>query len=217
MVRMSRLLPRSRRAGLLAGAAALALPLSLLGQPTATALPPNIPSPATAQTELDALTVAPEGSMNGYSRDLFPHWSSSDGCTARQSVLIRDGEGVAVDDSCQPTTGSWESHYDGVTLNSASDVDIDHVVPLAEAWRSGADSWTTDRRRAFANDLGGPQLLAVSASSNRSKGDQDPADWGPQSSFECTYSRMYIHAKYFWDLSVDSAEQAALQDMLNTC
>ncbi|MFB7759238.1 HNH endonuclease family protein [Streptomyces xiamenensis] len=211
------MLTRARRGvAVLTTALSTALLFVLLGQP-ATAAPPNIPSAATARTELNALRVAAEGSMTGYSRDLFPHWTSSGGCTTRQTVLKRDGSNVVVDSNCQPTSGSWYSPYDGVTVTSASGVDIDHIVPLAEAWRSGANSWTTDTRRSFANDLSSPQLIASSASSNRSKGDQDPADWKPVSSYQCTYARMWIRAKYRWNLSVDSAEKTALTSMLNTC
>jgi hypothetical protein len=192
-----------------------ALLLGLLG-PSAAATPPRIPWASTAQTELNQLTVRAEGSMSGYSRDLFPHWSSSGGCTTRQTVLKRDGSNVAVGSNCQPTSGTWFSQFDGVTLTSASQVDIDHVVPLAEAWRSGARGWTTSTRRSFANDLYWPQLIAVSASSNRSKGDQDPADWQPRTAYRCTYARMWIRTKHRWNLSVNSAEKSALQSMLNS-
>jgi hypothetical protein len=191
-----------------------ALLLSLLA-PSASAAPPRIPSAATAQTELNQLRVAAEGSMSGYSRSLFPHWTSSGGCSTRQTVLKRDGSNVVVDGNCQPTSGTWFSQFDGVTLTSASQVDIDHVVALAEAWRSGARNWTTDQRRSFANDLYWPQLIAVSASSNRSKGDQDPANWQPRTQYRCTYARIWIRVKHRWDLTVDSAEKSALQSMLN--
>ena len=188
-----------------------------IGQ-VAKAAPPNIPSQATAQAELTALTVATEASMTGYSRDLFPHWITISGtCNARETVLKRDGSGVAVGGDCNPTSGSWFSQYDGVTLSSSSSVDIDHVVPLAEAWRSGANTWATSTRQSFANDLSHPQLIAVSASSNRSKGDQDPTTWKPRASYQCTYSRMWIRAKYTWSLRVQSAEKSSLQGMLNSC
>ncbi|MDB1087097.1 HNH endonuclease family protein [Streptomyces sp. ACA25] len=209
-------LPRGRRLSVLVTALAAALLFALLGPP-ASAAPPRIPSAAVAQTELNSLRVAAETSMAGYSRSLFPHWRTINGCSARQTVLKRDGRNVVVDGNCQPTSGTWFSQFDGVTLTSASQVDIDHHVPLAEAWRSGASSWSTDRRREFANDLYWPQLIAVSASSNRSKGDQDPADWKPRAAFHCTYSRMWIRAKYQWNLAVDPAEKSALQTMLNTC
>jgi hypothetical protein len=75
-------------------------------------------------------------------------------------------------------------------IGEAVDARIDHVVPLAEAWRSGAAAWNADQRERFANDLVDPQLIAVSASSNRSKGDQDPAEWKPPRRVTwCLYSR----------------------------
>jgi hypothetical protein len=126
------------------------------------ATPPAIPSLATAQSELNALTVAAEGSTASYSRDLFPHWIIiSDSCNTRETVLRRDGSGVTVNSSCAPTSGSWFSPYDGATWHLASDVDIDHIVPLAEAWRSGANTWSTSKRQSFANDLNGPQLIPL--------------------------------------------------------
>lgn len=181
------------------------------------ALPSGLPSKATAQSELNALTVKTEGTMTGYSRDLFPHWSSQGGgCDTRQVVLKRDADSYV--GSCPVTSGSWYSYYDGLTFTNPSDLDIDHVVPLAEAWRSGASSWTTTTRQAFANDLEGPQLIAVSASSNRSKGDQDPSTWQPtRSGASCGYSKMWIHTKSRWGLSLQAAEKTALQTMLNTC
>ena len=187
--------------------------------PLASATPPNIPSKSTAQAELNALSVAAESSMTAYSRDLFPHWITISGaCNARETVLKRDGSGVVVDGACNPTSGSWFSQYDGITVSPSSSVDIDHVVALAEAWRSGASSWTTSRRQSFANDLNNPQLIAVSASSNRSKGDQDPSTWKPtRTSYHCTYSKMWIRSKYAWTLRLQSTEKSALQSMLNTC
>ena len=185
--------------------------------PSVSALPSGISSKATAQSQLDALTVKTEGNMTGYSRDLFPHWSSQGGgCDTRQVVLKRDADSYV--GSCPVTSGSWYSYYDGLTFTNPSDLDIDHVVPLAEAWRSGASSWTTTTRQAFANDLTGPQLIAVSASSNRSKGDQDPSTWKPtRAGASCAYSKMWINTKSRWNLSLQSSEKTALQTMLNTC
>ena len=181
------------------------------------ALPSGIPSKAIAQSELNALTVKTESTMTGYSRDFFPHWSSQgSGCDTRQVVLKRDADSYV--GSCPVTSGSWYSYYDGLTFTNPSDLDIDHVVPLAEAWRSGASSWTTTTRQAFANDLNGPQLIAVSASSNRSKGDQDPSTWKPtRAGASCAYSKMWINTKSRWGLSLQSSEKTALQTMLNTC
>lgn len=185
--------------------------------PTASALPPGIPSKATAQSELNSLTVKAEGSMTGYSRDLFPHWiSQGGGCDTRQVVLKRDADSYS--GNCPVASGKWYSYYDGVNFTNPSDLDIDHIVPLAEAWRSGASSWTTAKRQSFANDLSGPQLIAVSASSNRAKGDQDPSTWKPsRAGAHCAYSKWWIHTKYNWGLSLQSSEKTALQTMLNTC
>ncbi|MDQ2582877.1 HNH endonuclease family protein [Saccharothrix yanglingensis] len=186
---------------------------------SAQATPPGIPSTGTALSELAALTVAAEGSSSGYSRDKFPHWTTVSGaCNTREQVLKRDGTGVVTDSSCAATSGRWYSPYDGATWTAASDVDIDHVVPLAEAWRSGASSWTTAKRQSFANDLGGPQLIAVTDNVNQAKGDQDPARWKPPlSSYWCTYAKMWTRSKHKWGLTVDSAEKSALQSMLGGC
>lgn len=186
---------------------------------TANATPPNIPSAATAASELAALTVASESHQDSYDRDLFPHWITISGtCNARETVLKRDGTNVVVDSSCAPTSGSWRSPYDGATWTAASDVDIDHVVPLAEAWRSGAWAWTTSRRQSFANDLNFPQLWAVTDNVNQAKGDDDPAAWRPPlTSFHCTYARAWIRVKHAWGLTLQSSEKSALNSMLATC
>ncbi|HTJ37494.1 MAG TPA: HNH endonuclease family protein [Dactylosporangium sp.] len=201
-------------AAVIGGAAVLVV----AGAP-ALATPPGIPSKATAQSQLNALTVGTEGSMSGYSRDKFPHWITISGaCDTRETVLKRDGTSVVTNSSCSATSGRWYSPYDGATWTAASDVDIDHVVPLAEAWRSGASSWTTARRQDFANDLSHPQLIAVTDNVNQSKGDQDPTTWQPPlSSYRCTYARMWINVKYVWGLKLQSAEKSALQTMLNSC
>lgn len=185
----------------------------------ATATPPGTPSKATAQSQLNTLTVKSEGSLTGYSRDLFPHWITISGtCNTRETVLKRDGTSVVTDSSCAAVSGRWYSPYDGATWSATSDVDIDHVVPVAEAWRSGASSWITSRRQSFANDLTRPQLIAVTDNVNQAKGDQDPSTWQPPlSSYRCTYSKMWITVKYSWGLSLQSAEKSALQSMLNTC
>jgi hypothetical protein len=185
----------------------------------AVATPSGIPSKATAQAALNALTVAAQGSTSGYSRDLFPHWITISGsCDTRETVLQRDGSSVTTNSSCTATSGSWFSRYDGATWSAASDVDIDHVVPLAEAWRSGASGWTTSRRQSFANDLTRPQLIAVTDNVNQSKGDQDPSTWQPsRTAYRCTYAKMWIASKSFWGLRLQSSEKSALQTMLNTC
>ncbi|KAF2273999.1 uncharacterized protein EI97DRAFT_435650 [Westerdykella ornata] len=181
--------------------------------------PPNIPSSSTAQSLLAGLTVKAQGPSDGYSRDLFPHWITISGaCNTRETVLKRDGTNVVTDSACASTSGSWYSPYDGATWSAASDVDIDHVVPLSNAWKSGAASWTTSRRQQFANDLSNPQLIAVTDDVNQAKGDKGPEAWKPsRTAYHCTYAKMWIKVKSVYDLSVTSSEKSALTTMLGTC
>ncbi|MCX2949625.1 HNH endonuclease family protein [Lentzea sp. NEAU-D7] len=182
--------------------------------------PPTTPAPVpTGSADLAALKIAPEGKMAGYSRDRFPHWASQgNSCDTREIVLQRQGADVKADKDCKATSGTWNSVYDGVVVKEAGEVDIDHTVPLAEAWRSGADKWTDDERKVFANDLGGIQLIAVTAKSNRSKGDQDPAKWKPPvAAYGCTYARHWISVKITYKLTVDQPEHDALAALLKTC
>lgn len=208
----------ARRTAVAAGLAALVGTLVLNG-PAAHAAPPTPPDAATARTELGQLTVKSEGSMDGYSRSKFPHWITQHGqCNTREVVLQRDGENVEQDAKCAAVSGTWFSPYDGATWKDAQDIDIDHVVPLAQAWRSGANTWTTTQRQAFANDLSRPQLIAVTDRVNQAKGDKDPAQWlPPLQSYRCTYARMWVSVKYDYKLTVDSAEKAALEGILNGC
>ncbi|GGV18656.1 hypothetical protein GCM10010182_45240 [Actinomadura cremea] len=187
--------------------------------PAAAAAPPPPPGESTARSHLASLTVRAEGSMSGYDREKFPHWiDQGDSCNTRETVLKRDGANVAVGSDCYPDSGSWYSPYDGATWTQPSDIDIDHMVALAEAWRSGASGWTTSRRQAFANDLSSSQLWAVTDNVNQSKGDQDPAEWTPpRAAFHCMYARSWIDVKWRYGLTVDSAERGALTGMLNSC
>ena len=105
--------------------------------------------------------------------------SPVDSADAATTVKVRVRTAVRnlpVASGCDIQRGRWYSYYDAKTFTRSSGLDIDHLVPLAEAWDSGARRWTADTRQRYANDLGDPRsLLAVSASTNRSKGDQDPA------------------------------------------
>ena len=207
-----------RRLSILAALTGLIASAGLLNGPTASAALPTPVSAATARTYLASLTVATED-RTGYDRDLFPTWITISGtCNTREYVIKRDGSNVVTNSACTATSGSWYSQYDGVTTTDPSTFDIDHLVPLAEAWDSGASAWTTAQRQAFANDVTRPQLIAVSASSNRSKSDQDPAEWVPtRSAYVCTYVRAWVQVKYYYDLSVDSAEKSALTSYLAGC
>ncbi|MFI6338009.1 HNH endonuclease family protein [Streptomyces sp. NPDC050535] len=207
-----------RRLSILAAVTGLIAMAGILNGPTASAALPTPVSAATARTYLASLTVATED-RTGYDRDLFNHWITISGtCNTRETVLKRDGSSVVTNSACTATSGSWYSVYDGATWTAASDLDIDHLVPLAEAWDSGADGWSSATRQAFANDLTRPQLIAVTDNVNQSKGDQDPATWMPsRTAYACTYVRAWVQVKYYYDLSVDTAEKSKLTSVLSGC
>jgi hypothetical protein len=169
---------------------------------------------------LQTITVQNEYSR-GYRRSFFRHWidTTGDGCDAREKVLKRDAIGFAQVDPfrCTVVEADWVSPYDGRRTTERSEVDIDHVVALKEAWESGAWLWDESRRTAFANDTTDARtLLAVSSSSNRSKGDRDPSNWMPPlRSYWCTYTANWISVKARWQLSMDRSEWGRLNNLLN--
>ncbi|MFJ9675269.1 HNH endonuclease family protein [Streptomyces sp. NPDC101221] len=192
-------------------------------------LPLTVSTPAHAVETLSLseaihqLPVAVE-SREGYDRDAFKHWNAganpSDGCNTRAEVLIAEAvEPPTVGPRCRLTGGLWWSYYDRVWVTSASALDIDHMGPLAEAWDSGASAWTPERREAYANDVGAAaSLVAVTARSNRSKSDQDPADWlPPAAEVHCRYVAEWVGTKLRWALSADEAEMAALREVADGC
>lgn len=186
---------------------------------------PVQPAPPVATGGLEALVaslrVEPEVQA-GYDRDLFRHWSDSDGdgCDSRREVLIAESlTPVSVGSGCSLTGGQWYSAFDGVTTTDASSFDIDHFVPLKEAWDSGAHSWDSGTRQRFANDLDfAGSLIAVTAGSNRSKGASDPAEWlPPNGSYRCTYLITWVEVKLRWNLSADPREIAAIRSTGASC
>jgi hypothetical protein len=187
---------------------------------------PSAPSPAAARKMLGTLEVAPVGSMAGYSREEFPHWAADgtmfgwdepDGsCDVRDDALIRDGQGIEVDEDCSFTSGKWLDPYTSATLKDSEDVDIDHIVPLANAWRSGAGNWDEAKREAYANDPG--VLLSVDDGANQAKGDKGPEAWlPPNTDYRCEYARRWISVKHEWNLTVNTEEKVTLEDMLQGC
>ncbi|MFM8943321.1 MAG: DUF1524 domain-containing protein [Acidimicrobiaceae bacterium] len=157
---------------------------------------------------------------SGYRRSLFVHWSDLDGngCDTREDVLKRDSISKPQVDPyrCYVVAGDWYSKYDGKTLSDRSDVDIDHVVALKEAWGSGAWAWSMSQRQAFANDLTDRRtLIAVSDRVNASKSDKDPSNWMPPlKSYWCTYLSDWISVKARWGLSMDQSEFGRIKNLL---
>jgi len=168
-------------------------------------------------TALDCVPVAEEH-IGGYKRSLFKHWidANKNGKDTRAEVLIAESLVSVRFSSSGKTvsTGKWLSLYDGETWTRASDVDVDHVVALGEAWRSGAWKWSSARRQAYANDLGVAWTLrAVTDNVNQSKSDDDPTYWlPPLESANCVYLTEWVAVKIRWKLSVDAEERQSIRD-----
>jgi hypothetical protein len=160
--------------------------------------------------------------MAGYARARFgPPWADTDrnGCDQRFDVLLRDATTVVKDarpGRCKVTAISLRDPYTGATLTTTRAIQIDHVVPLAAAWRAGARDWDDQRRLAFATDEA--NLLAVDGPTNERKGDKTPDRWKPpERAAWCHYAVIYTSVSRRYDLSVTQAVSAALGDMLTTC
>lgn len=183
---------------------------------------PSSANTASALSLLSQVTISAESNSSSYDRYDFNHWTDQDGdgCDTRQEVLIAESrKPLDVFGKCKFLNGDWLSPFDNLVITDPSKLDIDHFVPLKEAWESGASKWTREQREAFANDLDfAGSLIAVSASSNRSKGDRDPAQWLPKNTkFVCEYAVTWVQVKIRWSLSVDKSEETALRKALGTC
>lgn len=173
----------------------------------------------TALAVLATITVQNEY-KTGYSRSMFKHWidANGNGCDTREEVLIVESQSKAQVDAygCKVIEGDWLSPYDNVMHTNPSELDIDHMIPLKEAWDSGAWNWTSAQRQTFANDLSDPRaLIAVTAGQNRSKSDRDPSNWIPtQKSYICTYLSEWVAIKAHWYLSMDQSEFGRIKNLL---
>ncbi len=176
-----------------------------------------IQAPASAST---LQLVIAEDKNSGYKRSAFKHWIDADRnrCNTRAEVLISEAiEKPKIGPKCKLTGGKWLSAFDGKTITNASKLDVDHMVPLAEAWRSGAWKWTAVQRQAFANDLDNSEaLIAVTRSTNRSKGDKDPSLWMPAKD-QCVYIQNWISIKIKYSLTADPQEVEKLNSLVSTC
>jgi hypothetical protein len=169
---------------------------------------------------LAALRRAPERDR-GFTVAQFPLWrdADGDGCTTAAEVLLAEAlRPPRVGSGCGLTGGRWRSPYDGRYRTRTGALVVDHVVPLREAWRSGARGWRPALRRQLANDLGYPAtLLAVTASSARAKAGREPQDWLPRTAYRCTYVADWVAVKWRWRLAVDTAERRFLTRTLRGC
>ncbi|MFD9575713.1 HNH endonuclease family protein [Streptomyces sp. NPDC059982] len=201
----------------------------------ATAAPATADGPATAVTlpaplntttlfdGIDRIPAAAE-SRDGYVRTAFKHWNAGaipdDGCNTRAETLLQEAvDYPEIAPGCKLTGGRWFSLYDDTWVTAATGLDVDHLVPLAESWDSGASTWTAKRREAYANDLASPtSLIAVTAKSNRAKADKDPAEWLPPAvGYHCTYVTGWVETKLRWSLTADDREREALLGLAEDC
>ncbi|MFB6828407.1 HNH endonuclease family protein [Streptomyces hydrogenans] len=211
---------------LVRSATALCFVLSPLALPTAASAAPAAPNAAQVLNLADAVDLVPvaDESRAGYTRDKFKHWNTgldpADGCNTRAEVLQAEAvESPTVAAGCKLSGGLWLSYYDGQEVNDAGKLDIDHMVPLAEAWDSGASAWDAKRREAYANDQdAAASLVAVTARTNRQKADQDPATWmPPHPDAQCRYIGEWTATKLRWNLAADQAEADALKVYAEAC
>lgn len=210
-----RLLPLRRATG--ASIVAAGLLLTGLAVPAEAATIYKAP----LRTAVRGLIVAAEVNA-GYDRDrYFGTWRDTNGdCqNTRQEVLVQESKAAVSFTSrgCTASTGRWVTSWDNRVHTSASTVQIDHTVPVHEAWGSGARSWSQARRIAFYNDLGDSRTLSAQTSAlNSSKQASGPEAWMPPKN-RCAYIGQWVAVKIRWGLCVDSAEKAALIRYADSC
>lgn len=188
--------------------------VSAPGADAATPVPHAVNGKIVHKRLLAAIKALPKAgeTPKGYARSKFKIWvdANHDCQDTRSEVLRQEKKSKKVTGACAVKTGKWVSVYDNKTFYKASKLDIDHRVPLAEAWKSGAKHWGAAKREAYANDLTDPRtLVAVSAHANRSKGDRDPSKWMPAKN-KCTYLKQWVAVKIRWRLHANGPEKTAL-------
>lgn len=190
--------------------------------PMSTAASPPVVHPSPDSSLLDRLIVAPDGAMAGYTRARFGQpWKDTDhsGCDQRSDVLIRDAGSSARDEKqrCRVVAISLVDPYSGERLTELSQIQIDHVVSLGAAWRSGAAGWTDAQRELFATDE--RNLLAVKRTINQGKSDDPPEKFRHliQQDSWCKVARIYVQVSGAWHLTITALTHDALVEMLATC
>ncbi|WP_235854702.1 HNH endonuclease family protein [Nonomuraea aridisoli] len=195
------------------------------GEPAAK---PDSAAIADAREKLADLDVKGRAPKTGFDRDEFgPAWSDVDrnGCDTRNDILKRDLEDETFrpgTHDCIVLTGTLHDPYSGKTIefergqDTSSEVQIDHLVPLSDAWQKGAQQWSDAKRKEFANDP--LNLLAVDGPLNGQKSDSDAATWlPPRRSYRCAYIARQIDVKAKYDVWVTSAEKDAMERILDDC
>lgn len=192
--------------------------------------PRTLPNPqsvdiASASVALESLETKGRAPKTGYSRVEFgPPWADVDGnrCDTRNDILARDLQSVSFEQGiCTVATGVLADPYTGKTIDfqrgpNSGAVQIDHLVALSDAWQKGAQTWTSAKRLAFANDP--LNLLAVEGPANASKSDADAATWlPPNKGFRCSFVAGQVQVKSVYGLWVTAAEKDAIRRVLLSC
>ncbi len=184
----------------------------------------RVASPTPEPIDLPLTIAEISGNLPPYDRGDWRHWIDEDGdCQdARQEALIAeslDSVTFRSDSQCRVVAGRWQPPYTGAVVTVPGDLDVDHLVPLANAHRSGGWAWSAERKRQYANFLGDDaHLIAVTAAANRQKGAAGPEDWRPpDQSYWCEYATAWSRVKRAWGLTATRSEAEALREMLQTC
>jgi len=187
---------------------------------------PSRPASSATSPVIDALkTLAVKGRApkTDYTREQFgAGWNTMQGCDTRNIILNRDLTDVQVDESCNVIKGTLSDPYTGKVIifvrgsTTSGDVQIDHVVALSDAWQTGAQLLSKEKRVELANDP--LELLAVDGPTNQQKSDGDAATWlPPNKAFRCQYVTRQIAVKQKYALWVTQAEHDAMQSILQSC
>lgn len=184
-----------------------------------------------ALKELSSVKVSDRSGAD-YDRDSYKHWILYNGSSCwdvRDEVLYRGADSGSVvlldkdkkettdkSKACSIESGQWTDPYTGKKITNPRSLDIDHIVPLKLANDMGASKWNADQKQKFANDVDN-NLLAVSASANRSKGDKGPSDWLPSKDYQCAYVAKFVNVVSTYNLSMTSADKATSEKVLKSC
>lgn len=176
----------------------------------------------TALEVLKLLEIKGRAPKTGYSREEFyDGWPDVDGCSLRQRIIKRELGDTAVLDGCYVVAGEYDEPYTGEHLvfterSQISEIQIDHVVALSDAWQKGAQKLSAEERYELATDP--LNLLAVDGDANKQKSDGDAATWLPKNKkFRCQYVARQVSVKYKYGLWVTQAEREAIERILINC
>ena len=158
---------------------------------------------------------AEQSRITAYDREEFGRWidRDSDCLNTRHELLaaLTTGALLYSDNGCRVLRGRWIDPYTDTIFMDASDLDVDHLVPLHWAWQRGAWSWSREHRVAFANDP--INLIAVDDATNRSKGANGPLDWlPPNDAYQCQYVLRFWRVSRMYNLEIGDDEQLALAE-----